>query len=304
MSDALSPLVTVIIPSRNSSRTLPQCLRALSQQVTSFEFATIVMHSGDDHLEHGDVPLPHFTVELCDDRLLPGVKRNRAALRTNTPWLAFLDADCVPSPAWLARLVAAAARRGVSGVGGAVAMPQAPDLASWAMHMLEFAEWLPKARGGAARDFPSCNALYSRSAFLSIGGFPEDFFPCEDTVLNARLRRAGHRLWFAPEACVTHIQTHGVALLVDKNRTFGAQYGRAASVYRLPGRHFRRRYLRPLVLAVRWYRCASRTVQRLPICDVWTLVRASPYVWLYLSAWADGFFAPLRVPSRDTATEV
>jgi len=49
-------------------------------------------------------------------------------------------------------------------------------------------------------------ALYRRSALIEAGGFDEDFF-CyvEDVDLGFRLRLAGHRCLYVPQAAVLHV---------------------------------------------------------------------------------------------------
>jgi GT2 family glycosyltransferase len=56
--------------------------------------------------------------------------------------------------------------------------------------------------------FSSCAAagLYSRRAFLQVGGFDEDFFSYhEDVDLGFRLRLQGFRCLYVPDAVVHHI---------------------------------------------------------------------------------------------------
>ncbi len=49
-------------------------------------------------------------------------------------------------------------------------------------------------------------ALYRRATFLAVGGFDESLFTWyEDVDLGFRLRLAGHRTWFVPDAVVHHM---------------------------------------------------------------------------------------------------
>ena len=72
-----------------------------------------------------------------------------------------------------------------------------------------FAGW-PSAQFGLepAEVFSPCAgaALYSRRAFLQVGGFDEDFFSYhEDVDLGFRLRLQGFRCLYVPDAVVEHI---------------------------------------------------------------------------------------------------
>ena len=64
-----------------------------------------------------------------------------------------------------------------------------------------FGDELPLRR---VEDFPSCNLFVRRAAFEAVGGFREDFWPGEDTLLCADLQRAGHTLWYDPRLVVWH----------------------------------------------------------------------------------------------------
>lgn len=66
----------------------------------------------------------------------------------------------------------------------------------------------PAANYAEAREVfaPSgCAALYRRSALERVGAFPTEFFAyCEDMDLGMRIRLAGGRCWYVPEAVVYH----------------------------------------------------------------------------------------------------
>jgi GT2 family glycosyltransferase len=64
------------------------------------------------------------------------------------------------------------------------------------------------AHGGTSEVFSACAAaaLYKRSALEAVGGFDEDYF-CylEDVDLGFRLRLAGHRCLYVPDAVAYHV---------------------------------------------------------------------------------------------------
>jgi GT2 family glycosyltransferase len=49
-----------------------------------------------------------------------------------------------------------------------------------------------------------CNAVYRRTAFVQMGGFPPDFYPGEEMIAAFRTERLGWGLRFLPEAKVWH----------------------------------------------------------------------------------------------------
>lgn len=291
--------VTVIIPSYRSALTLERCLAGVTSQQADFGYRIVVMHSGEEAVAAG-IParFPEVEFRTFPDRLLPAIKRNWAAAAADTPLLAFLDSDCVPDPSWLQRLVEAGIGNDTGAVGGGVEIARPWALRSWIMHLLEFGEWLPARPSGPCRDFPSCNSLYPRTVFLQAGGFPETFLPCEDTILNAQLKKAGSQLTFAPEAVVAHIHCRTTRQILRHNYNFGLSYGLAAREYDLRGRWLSGSVLFvPLVMAGRFARMAQRVVRYRPKWELALLVAGLPLIMACLLCWSIGF---VRAP-RATA---
>ena len=62
--------------------------------------------------------------------------------------------------------------------------------------------------------------LFSRQAWLSVGGFDEGFMPVwfEDVDFCKRVRQAGFRILYEPAAVASHTGGHSVGLLAPGNR--------------------------------------------------------------------------------------
>src|SRR5690349_10180405 len=115
-----APEITVIVPSQTPGPELAACLAAVAFQVTKRSYEIVVMHSGRE-LSGGDLAgIPRVRVEEVDDALLPAAKKNLAAGRSRSRWLAFLDSDCIAAPNWLETLVQLAELHGVDGVGASI----------------------------------------------------------------------------------------------------------------------------------------------------------------------------------------
>jgi GT2 family glycosyltransferase len=280
--------VSVIIPSYRSAHTLEQCLAAATRQRTRRPYQVVVVHSGEEPIR-ADLPRRFTDVRFFrrSERIWPGSARNWAARRVDSPWLLFLDADCVADEDWLERLVRTAEERGVCGVGGSVENGSPRSACAWVMHQLEFGEWTPAARIGATRDFPSCNALYRRSAFLAAGGFPEDLFPGEDTVLNCTIARAGGALLLDLNGRVRHIHRCGPREMLRHQYQLGASYAHACTRYGLRENRLTDwpRWLRVPVV------CSARLVlaaRRLDARQIVRFVCLAPLVVASLFAWSLG----------------
>jgi GT2 family glycosyltransferase len=285
----------VIIPSYRSAATLSKCLHAVVRQQTCRLHQIVVMHSGSESLANSlrrEHPQVHFFES--PERRLPGVGRNWAASCSSGDWLLFLDADCIVSETWLDRMLDTAKRYRAVAVGGSVrnGTPRSP--AAWAMHLLEFDEWLPGSGVEMRSNFPSCNALYRRRDFVAAGGFPEDVFPAEDTILNLKIARRGGVAVFDRAASVRHLHSCGVREMLARQHAHGRAYRTAADSYDLPPRVLARLPLALLIPAVvigRFPRMLLRLLVRAPASAL-IFVVLSPLMWLGLAAWAIGYGDP------------
>ena len=137
---------------------------------------------------------------------------------TSCEWIALINPDAFPEPEWLEKLLESTQAHAV--------------YTSYASRMLSEADReildgigdVYHTSGGAwrrghhrrcqasdlekAEVFGACGgaALYRREAFLDVGGFDERYF-CyfEDVDLGFRLRLAGHRCLYVPDAVVHHV---------------------------------------------------------------------------------------------------
>jgi GT2 family glycosyltransferase len=228
--------VSIIIPSYKSKKTLGQCLASLANQNTEYTYRVIVVHSGPEPI-NADVRSSFGSVlfQTTSERWLPAKARNWAINATQSQWLLFLDSDCVVSKDWIQGMMNAALKYKADGVGGGIQNGSRKNLFSWVMHVLEFAKWLPGGPPRHCQNIPTCNALYRRSVLVELNGFPEDIFPCEDTVLNYFLINKGYNLFFAPDCVVQHVRERDFLGIIRYNYDFGYAYGYACQKYQMPG---------------------------------------------------------------------
>jgi GT2 family glycosyltransferase len=140
---------------------------------------------------------------------------NVALSACETPFLAALNPDAFPEPAWLAALLRVASRyQEVAAFGSLqVGADDAARTDGFGDHYLISGQaWRgttrPRIEGELAFAFGVCAAaaLYRTDALRSIGGFDERFF-CfyEDVDVAFRLRLAGAECAVVPAAVVTHM---------------------------------------------------------------------------------------------------
>ena len=187
--------IAVVIPARNAGATIGRTLEALSGQSHAPDEVVVVDDGSTDDTvaiaERAGVRV------LRQDAQGPAQARNRGAAATSAPLLAFTDADCYPSPEWLAAGVRALERADLVQGGVRPERPPGPfDRTLWV-----------ERRSGL---WESANVLVRRELFEALGGFEEWIVPSigkafgEDMWLGWRAFRAGAALAFAPDALVEH----------------------------------------------------------------------------------------------------
>jgi len=281
-----SPTVSVIIPAYRAGATLPQVLLALEPQVRGRDREAILVDSSGGSRKLAE-EWPWVQVRTVPQRILPGRARNLGVTIAQADLLAFLDADTIPEPGWLDELVRALAP-GLDMVAGAV-LDGTPD-SPWGSvgYMLEFLEWVPE-RALPIRHAAGCNLLMRRTAFDRAGGFPEDLWPGEDTVLTVPFGARG-TLAFAPAARVTHLNRTGLRSVLAHQRRLGASWVEVCARVAIPGRSLGAPRLAALAVLGRLYalifqlRCYPRAYRR--------LVRHGPRFAAALVAWGVGVSRP------------
>jgi glycosyltransferase involved in cell wall biosynthesis len=203
-----SPRVSVIVPVYNSEQTLPDCLDALQNQtVPASTFEVIVV---DDGSSDGSKDLPSFIPRvrfLSIHHQGPAAARNFGVQHASGEILLFTDADCVPCPDWIEKMIAPFEQADIVGVKGAYLNHQRSLVARFVQ-----AEYEGKyARMEKERyiDFiDTYSAGYRRDIFLKQGGFDISFSTSsvEDQELSFRLATAGHKMVFVPAARVVHLR--------------------------------------------------------------------------------------------------
>ncbi len=215
------PRASIIISTWNSGNELSRCLNSLAKQ-TCKDFEVIIVDNGsiDDSLVNlqGKWPTLDFQIRKLDKNIGFAAANNLGAHLASGEWLALLNSDAFPDPGWLENLLKAAERKpGFTFFASRQLQARAPDLLDGtgdAYHISGLA-WrryagFPAAQFGldGGEVFSPCAAagLYSRRAFLQVGGFDESFFSYhEDVDLGFRLRLQGFRCLYVPEAVVLHV---------------------------------------------------------------------------------------------------
>lgn len=234
--------VTVIIVTFKSEEVLTRCLTAIASQSTP-PHGIVIFDNGSDEgsperalrTAQRILPSRSFEIQPLAENLGFAAANNRAIAMCDTEFVALLNPDAFPHPDWLEKLLAAAERHPEAAAFGSRQMidgqPGIVDGTGDAYHVSGLS-WRT-GHGRPLRDedlvereiFSPCAAaaLYRRSALLEVGGFDEEFF-CyfEDVDLGFRLRLAGYKCVYVPDAVVDHV---GSASSGGKRSDFAVYHG-------------------------------------------------------------------------------
>jgi glycosyltransferase involved in cell wall biosynthesis len=167
----------VIVPTRNSARTLAACLRSLRGQSATCVIVVVDNHSSDD-----TAAIAH---QYADIVAIAGpersAQRNAGAALCTSPVLGFIDSDMVVDSEVVAQAVGALR----PGIGGVVVPEYSFGEGFWAeVRRFERAFYRGSTVIEAAR-------FFRRDVFESVGGFDEASEPGgEDWDLTIRVRKA------------------------------------------------------------------------------------------------------------------
>ena len=224
VSTGAVPQVAVVIVNYNGGAMLARCLEALGRQ-TFRDFHTVVVDNGsvDGSADGIERRYPGDEVVRAG-RNLGFAAGNNLGLRhaRGAEWVALLNPDAYAAPDWLEKMIHAAGLGEYDFFGCRMRLADHPELLDGTADVYHVSglAWrrdhgTPAASGAAlpGEIFGPCAAaaLYRRADIEAAGGFDEAYF-CyfEDVDLAFRLRLAGLRCGYVPDAVVDHVSS-GIA---------------------------------------------------------------------------------------------
>ncbi len=213
--------VTVVVPTRNSIRTLAACLSSIRTQDAPVELVVVDNDSTDGTWE--------LARDTADAAVRGGpersAQRNTGVRLASTEWVLWVDSDMVLPPATVSAALETAKSTGAE----AVAVPEVTVGAGFwtACRALERACYV---------DDPSLHnpRLLRRELLLGDGEFDPAMAGPEDTDLRLRLRTAGTRTALCPDVLIVHDEGRLTLRSILAKRVY---YGRSlpAFVAKNPG---------------------------------------------------------------------
>lgn len=230
-----SSSVTVVIVNWNSGELLRRCLNALVTQTHIPDRVVVIDNASSDNSFEVVTEFPAFELIRNSSNLGFAAGNNLALHGCNTDFVALLNPDAFPVPAWLEHLLKAAQLFPDCAAFGSRQLdfhrPEQMDGIGDTYHFsgLMWREGYGKKANPAAvtcrEIFSPCAAaaLYRVDALKCLKGFDEDFFCyAEDVDLGFRLRLAGYKARYVPNAVVHHV---GSATSGGKHSDFAVYHG-------------------------------------------------------------------------------
>ena len=181
--------VAVIVPTLNEENYIERCLQSVSSQSYPKEkILAIVVDSGSsDHTV--SLAKKSGAIILNVKRKSIAFSRNKGAYYEKRDIVAFLDADCIADPDWIANAVSILKRK------CAVAVGSYPSAIPGESNDLQIA-WSKLAGKGFCKEtevdwLPSANLIVRESAFNAVKGFNEKLETCEDVDFCYRIKSQG-----------------------------------------------------------------------------------------------------------------
>ena len=247
MSGSPAPLVSVVVPVKDSIRTIEACLRSIRAQTHEpLELIVIDNFSTDGTWEVAQ-QLAHHAEQAGPER---SAQRNLGIARANGPWVLWIDADMELPPTIVERALHAALDEGADGVF--VPEVTVGDGYWTACRALE--------RSCCVEEIWVQSPRLVRTDYLrSTGGFLESLSGTEDAELRTRMIAGGCSLAWIPDLIVHDEGRMSLGFIWSKRYYYGrglkqyreehpgalsVQAGSAVGAYR---KHWRRLAAKPSV---------------------------------------------------------
>lgn len=201
------PKTSVIIPVFNDANRLALCLQALDAQTLARDsFEVLVVDNGSAEPPHE--LLKQYPGWKLLEESKPGsyAARNNALQEAEGALLVFTDADCIPEPDWLEKIVDRLdAEPEVDCFGGAIAIFPADEKRPNSVELYDGIFGMPQDTAVTECHFAAtANMATRRSVIDRIGPFDEELKSGGDVEWGQRLAKHGLSIAYAPEAIVRH----------------------------------------------------------------------------------------------------
>ena len=236
-------MVSVIIPSYNSEKTILGCLSSLLDQSYKSDYEIMLVDSSIDATPSiVKTKFPQIQYFHFDKKTDPGTARNYGVKNSRGDPILFIDSDCVAEKDWIYRHVQFHNDHPeVAAIGGSVINGNnSKDIVGWSSYFGEFREFLPQNPENFTFHIPTLNISYKRWVFEKYGFFDPNFYPQEDLVFNYSITNQGEKIFFDPLIKVRHTHRSRLRPFLRHQYNIGSKTSQVLKIIPLPGHHIAR----------------------------------------------------------------
>jgi glycosyltransferase involved in cell wall biosynthesis len=192
---------TLVIPGKNCAATIAPCLESVVG-LLGRSLAEILFVNDGSTDDTARIAAGYPVRILEGGGRGPGAARNFGWRAAKTPWVWFIDSDCVAEEGALDLLLEHVDSPEVAGVGGSYGNMRPDSLLACVIHeeIVERHLRMPERVDFLA----SFNLLYRRDVLEEVGGFDERYMLAQDAELSYRVAAAGYALAFDARSRVKH----------------------------------------------------------------------------------------------------
>jgi len=196
------PFVTVVIPTKNSAKTLEKCLQSLvNQEYKDFEIIVVDGHSKDNTVEIAKKYTHSVFYENYGTR---AAGCNIGIRQAHGEIVAFTDDDCEVPKDWLREIASKFEDDTLDVLGGSTITPNESSKMEKAFGVIQnHIKPLTYSRG-AYEKVAGCNSAYRKKALVEVGGFNDTLPYVEEQELQFRLKQTGKKIEYIDHLFVLH----------------------------------------------------------------------------------------------------
>jgi glycosyltransferase involved in cell wall biosynthesis len=228
-----APFVSVIVPARNSERTIGECVSSVLRADYPPERREVIVVDNGSSDRTAEIVRSYPVRYLSEPQRGPSAARNTGIESSAGEILAFVDSDCVATTGWLRALVREFDDAQVAAVAGEI-VPYPPTTPAERYSATRKPRWQEPALNQSRPFAVTANVAFRRETFDRIGLFDPALVSAEDQDIGWRFFRAGLRLAYSPHALVLHRHRQTGWALFMQHAGWGYGHALLHRKYRLP----------------------------------------------------------------------
>jgi len=218
----MAPIVSVIIPHRNDSNRLVQCIKALTKQTyprNLYEIIVIDNCSDNIHKQRLIEINNDYNITLFNEpKLSSYAARNLGLKNAKGSFIAFTDSDCIPEPNWIEYGLNAFSNCFNCGfISGKVDLFFKEENNPNAIELFEYIFALNQENYIKDNFAATANIFTSKQVIENVGTFNEDFFSSGDREWCLRVKDKHYNISFCNKVIVHHPARHSFEAIIKRH---------------------------------------------------------------------------------------